>query len=270
MKKLLFGLVYLYPKAWRARYEVEFRELLETADPRWNDIMDIAKEGLLMQFKTGLLIKPLAFGLAAALIAALVLRVGRSTYESQAVISVKAPEFRTGATPTAAVQSITERVLSSKNLVQVMETFHLYEKDRADGQIYEAVEKMRKSIRLSSLLEEPALGFITISFQSSDPMISQRVTQDLVSRFIDENVRRYRGEAEAAVRAVEPPGTQIQVPATLELISPASQGRRTAGPKSAMVIGLALAEGSQLGLIFALLRRRSGHRPLPQANQPLT
>jgi hypothetical protein len=96
MKKLLPLLVRLYPRPWRERYEAEFRALLEDTSPRWKDAFDIAKEGFFMQFKTGLLFKPLAFGLGAALIAALVLQVSRTTYESHAVISVKAPEFRRG------------------------------------------------------------------------------------------------------------------------------------------------------------------------------
>jgi uncharacterized protein involved in exopolysaccharide biosynthesis len=149
-----------------------------------------------------------------------------------------------------------------------METFHLYEQERAQGQTDKAAEKMRKSISVSSLLEQPALGFVSISYQNADPQTAQRVAQDLVSRFIDENIRRYTDEAEAAIRAAEPPGVRIQnvriIPATLELISPASQGRRLAGPRSAVVIGIALAEGSQLGLIFVLLRRRTSHSPLPQ------
>jgi hypothetical protein len=235
--------------------------LLEDTSPRWKDAFDIAREGLFMQFRNGLLLKPLAFGLGAALIAALALQVNRTTYESQAVISVKAPEFRTRGSASAAIQSIAQRVLSPESLGHVMETFHLYEQERSRGQTDNAVEKMRKSISVSSLLEQPALGFVSISCRNPDPQIAQRVTQELVFQFIDGNIRRYTAEAEAAIRAAEPPGVRIQnvriIPATLELVSPASLGRRPAGPRSAVVIGIALAEGSQLGLIFALLRRRS-------------
>ena len=40
------GLVRLYPRAWRARYEVEFRALLEAAPPTRRDRLDIARGAL--------------------------------------------------------------------------------------------------------------------------------------------------------------------------------------------------------------------------------
>jgi uncharacterized protein involved in exopolysaccharide biosynthesis len=263
MKKLLPFLVWLYPRHWRERYEAEFHALLGDTTPCWKDAFDIAKEGFVMQFRTGLLLKPLAFGLGAALVAGLVLQLRPATYESQAVISVQVPEFRPGS-PSAVVQSLAQRAFTSKILARVMETFHLYEQERAQGQTDKAVEKMRKGIRISSLLEQPTVGFISISYHNPDPKLAQQVTQDLVSRFIDQDFRRYEDEVKAALAAGERP---VVLPATLELISPASQGRRPAGPNSAMVIGIALAEGSQLGLIFALLRRRMSHSALGQHSQ---
>jgi uncharacterized protein involved in exopolysaccharide biosynthesis len=262
MKRILSGLVHLYPREWRARYEAEFRALLDDAQPRWKDVFDIAKEGFAMQLRNGLLLTPLAFGAAAALIAVALLRILAPPYESRAVLSVQR-EFRTRG-PTA-FGSLTARVLSPESLSQVMETFHLYDEDRAHGQTGKALEKMRKSIRVSSLLEPPDIGFISISYHYQDPQIAQRVTQDLVSRFIDENMRVLQDEAEDAIRAGVPPNVvTLNVGRTLELIAPASPPHRPTGPNQAVVIAAALAEGSQLGLILALFRRRSRHTPLPQ------
>ncbi len=256
MKKLLSGLVHLYPREWRARYEAEFRALLDDAQTRWRDVFDIAKEGFAMQLRNGLLLTPLVFGAAAALIAAALLRIPTSPYESHAVLSVQTPDFRTRGP--AALNSLTELVLSPGSLGQVMETFHLYDEDRAQGQTAKALEKIRKSVGVSSLLEQPALGFVSIAYHDQDPQIAQRVTQDLVSRFIDENIRR----AEAEVRAAEPANVSIlNVRTTLELIAPASPGRRPTESNHAVVIGAALAEGLQLGLIIALFRRGAGSRP---------
>lgn len=265
MKKLLNGLVHLYPREWRERYETEFRALLDDAQPRWRDVFDIAKEGFAMQLRTGLLLTPLAFGAAAALIAVALLRIPTTPYESHAVLSVRTWEFPTRGQ--AAFGSLTQRVLSSESLGRVMETFHLYEQDRAQGQTAKALEKMRKSIRVSSLLEQPALGFVSITYHDQSPVIAQQVTQDLVARFIDENVRMRQDEAEAAVRAgVLPERLQnfLSTAKTIELIAPASLGRRPTGPNQSAIIGAALAEGSQLGLIIALFRRRSRTEQLEQ------
>jgi uncharacterized protein involved in exopolysaccharide biosynthesis len=257
MKRLLSGLVHLYPREWRARYEAEFRALLDDAQPRWRDVFDIAKEGFAMQLRNGLLLTPLAFGAAAALIAAAVLRIPTPPYESRAVLSVQTRDFRTHAS--AAFGALTQSVLSPKSLEQVMETFHLYDQERAEGQTANALDKMRKSIVISSLLEQPALGFVSISYHDRDPQAAQRVTQDLVSRFIDENVTVGEDKLRAAIRAGTPP-----VGETLELIAPASPARRPTAPNQAVVIGAALAEGSQLGLIVALFRRRSRTKQVGQ------
>jgi len=253
MKKLLNGLVHLYPREWRSRYEAEFRALLDDAQPRWRDVFDIAKEGFAMQLRNGLLLTPLAFGAAAALIAVALLRIPNRPYESHAVLSVQTPELRTGGP--AAFGLLTQRVLSAESLGQVMETFHLYEKDRAKGETGKALEKMRKSVTVSSLLE-PALGYASISYRNQDPVIAQQVTQDLVARFISENMRQ---AGKARVRATKITLELRNGPETLELIAPASPARRPTGPPSqSVVIGAALAEGSQLGLIVALFRRRRG------------
>ncbi len=79
-------------------------------------------------------------------------------------------EFRTRGA--AAFGLLTQRVLSSESLGQMMDTFHLYDNDRAQGQKNEAMEKMRKSIKVASLLEQPALGFVSISYYNPDPTIA--------------------------------------------------------------------------------------------------
>jgi uncharacterized protein involved in exopolysaccharide biosynthesis len=258
MKRLLQWLVWMYPRSWRERYEKEFRTLLDATEPSWEDTLDLAKGAIDMQFRTGLLLNTLAFGIGAALLAGIALRITPATYESHAVIAMRTPNLFGSRVSAAEIYAVEQRVLSRDVLVRVMETFHLYEEDRAQGRTAEAVEKMRNGINVSSLLEQPALGLVSISFRNPDPLIARQVTQDLVSRFIDENIRTY-AEVAATLRASEPPNVRIEnirtTLATLELVSPATEARHPSGPKTGVVIGVALAEGSQLGLIFALFRR---------------
>jgi hypothetical protein len=42
----------LYPKAWRARYGVEFACLLDGVDPRWTDVVDVLRGAAMMQLRT--------------------------------------------------------------------------------------------------------------------------------------------------------------------------------------------------------------------------
>ena len=252
VKRILHQLVRLYPRFWRQRYEAEFRSVLDASEPQWKAAFDLAKGGIFMQFRTGLALNTLAFGIGAALLAAAALRITPATYESYAVISMRALNPRTGGTATAQINTIAQRVLSHESVDQVMQTFHLYEQDCAQGRTEEAVEKVRKSIRISNLLEQPALNFVSVSFRDPNPLIARQVTQDLVSRFIDGNVR---AAGEAFMRTAEPRSERIL--SLMEMVSPATEARHPSGPNEALVIGVALAEGSQLGLIFALFRRRA-------------
>jgi uncharacterized protein involved in exopolysaccharide biosynthesis len=78
------------------------------------------------------------------------------------------------------------------------------------------------------------------------------MTIALVTRLIDEQIRLEESAREAR-------GDLFGKSAFWEnaqLLSPASKGQRQPGPKPTFVVGLALAEGLQLGLILAFLRRR--------------
>jgi hypothetical protein len=77
------------------------------------------------------------------------------------------------------------------------------------------------------------------------------MTNALVTRLLDEQIRLQESARETR-------GDLFKASASWgngELLSVVGDGQRQPGPKPTFVVGLALAEGLQLGLIIALLRR---------------
>jgi uncharacterized protein involved in exopolysaccharide biosynthesis len=135
----------------------------------------------------------------------------------------------------------------------VIEEFNLYPDLRAKGEIEKAINKVRSNIRISNLFPQPALAMTNVSFRYTDPKAATGVTNTLVTHLFDEQIRLQESTREATGDVFERTSAFWR---DTELLSPASKGQRPVGPKPTFVVGLALAEGLQLGLIIALLRRR--------------
>ena len=220
-----------------------------------------------MQITRGLTFQSVVIGIAAAAIAVVALKIMPEPYESQATVSIRTAYLTQ---PVAdEMSALVERVLSQRNMVQVMQAFNLYPELRAKGQPEKALQKIRAGIRISNLPSSSHLVLTSITFRYSDPEVTTRVNRQLVTFFIDESFRLH--EAEENLRGLEATEAEQLYMAVwgkpyqamrvtrmqqAELVSPASEGRRPEGPSPALVTGVALAEGSQLGLIVALLRRR--------------
>jgi hypothetical protein len=270
MRKVLHWLVRLYPQAWRERYEAEFHAMLDELAPRWKDVLDVFREAVTMQITRGLTFQALAFGIATAAIGVVALKIMPVPYESQATTSMRTAYLTQ---PVAEeMKTLIDRVLSKRNMVQVMETFNLYPELRTRRQSEKALERIRGSIRISNLPSSSHLVLTSITFRYSDPDVATRVNRQLVTFFIDESIRLHQAEenlrgweaveAEQLYMAVwGRPYRAMQVTRMpqAELVSAASEGRRPGMPSPALLTGVALAEGSQLGLILALLRRRELH-----------
>jgi uncharacterized protein involved in exopolysaccharide biosynthesis len=252
MKNLLQWLVRLYPRPWLERYEAEFRVLLDDIDPKWSDLLDMMKEGTTMRLRTGLTATVLAFGVIAAAIAALVLSLTPRPYESHAIVTIRSTYFRDYPVPDQ-MRTLAQRVTSRDFLRRVINEFNLYPNLRSSGETERVIEKVRKGIRISSQFPEPARAVTQVSFDYSDPQLAKSMTDALLTRLIDENIRLQESERVTHGDTFE----KAALWSTAELISTSSIGQRPLGPRPTFVIALALVEGSQLGLIFALLRRRS-------------
>ena len=106
------------------------------------------------------------------------------------------------------IQQIQQVVTSTSSLVEIIQKFHLYSGQLESQPLADVAATMRKKIKLeltSADLSNPAsasrmsagdLSAIAfeLSFTYNDPLKTQQVTNELVSRFLDEDLKRRRAQ----------------------------------------------------------------------------
>jgi len=121
-----------------------------------------------------------------------------SLYESRALIVVEPSQISPAYVKAAAdydlgrrLGSITQKVTSRTRLESVIQKFDLYRKERNQGMPMEMVlDLMRKNIavKIDRDAGKVANAF-SISFRGSDQRITQAVTNEIATQFIDENIK---------------------------------------------------------------------------------
>lgn len=122
------------------------------------------------------------------------------TFVSQAVIRVVPPQVPETYVPTNVnmemsqrINSMAQTILSRGNLTNIINTFGLYPRDRQRKPMEDVVEEMKKEIRIGSVTgmtaQNRGVSAFSISFSYENRIIAQKVTADLVSRFMSENTR---------------------------------------------------------------------------------
>ncbi len=130
-----------------------------------------------------------------------------SMYRSEATILIEQQEIppdlvRSTVTSYAGerIQMISQRVMTTENLGKIIKDYGLYRKDRDKLSLTELVENMREEISLEMIsadVVDPRSGRPTtatiafkLSFSDRDPRIAQKVTNELVSLYLNENLKR--------------------------------------------------------------------------------
>lgn len=122
------------------------------------------------------------------------------TFVSQAVIRVVPPQVPETYVPTNVnmemsqrINSMAQTILSRGNLTNIINTFGLYPRDKQRKPMEDIVEEMKKEIRIGSVTgmtaQNRGVSAFSISFSYENRIIAQKVTADLVSRFMSENTR---------------------------------------------------------------------------------
>lgn len=147
-----------------------------------------------------------------------------SNYRSMATVEIEQPEIATsmttpvgvnpsdmsGALADLHVNKLEQKVTSPSSLVEIISKFNLYSNVRKYTPMANVAERMRNKIKLdliSSTVANPAAASkvsvdelsaiaFTLSFDYSDPQIAQQVTNELVTRFLDEDLKERRTQAE--------------------------------------------------------------------------
>jgi succinoglycan biosynthesis transport protein ExoP len=121
----------------------------------------------------------------------------RSRYRSTTLILVEQPTVpqqfvvpNVGGDLQDRLQSITQQILSRTRLLNIVEHFNLYPKEREHVSSDDLVERMRKDVEIE-LVRSPGRDELTafnVSYVSENPQVAQQVTSELTNLFISENL----------------------------------------------------------------------------------
>ena len=138
-----------------------------------------------------------------------------ATYRSSATILIERQEIPSELVQTTVtgfadqrIQVISQRVMTTSNLSGLIERYELYPDIRRKASINMAVEEMRKRIKLDMIsadVLDPASGraqeatiAFSLAFESESPTLAQKITSDLVSLFLSENLEQRSAAASEA------------------------------------------------------------------------
>jgi uncharacterized protein involved in exopolysaccharide biosynthesis len=262
MKRIMTFLARLYPSTWRKRYGAEFDALLEDATPKPHDAFDILWGAFRMQISTWtfgrITLACALIGVLAALAISLTLP---AHYVSEATIRITPEQIPESGAPAAANQlmwdqllSIDQEIRSRNTLTAIIQRYDLYPRERTRMPLLDVVEMMHKDILVAPLVPANSpnrvIPAFLIQFDYPDALGAQRVTADLMSRFIDASIRENAIRAQGMNRNVnEPSGMRLEPLDTASLpISPA-------GPNRATIAGVGLFAGLLAGLTLAFVIR---------------
>ena len=127
-------------------------------------------------------------------------------YRSETVILVeqqKVPEqyvvSNVGADLQQRLQSMTQQILSRTRLLAIVEQYNLYPKLRNRRTPDDVVETMRKDIQIELVQSPNQRGELTafkVAYLSNNRVVAQRVTSQLTSLFINENLKARQEQSE--------------------------------------------------------------------------
>ena len=141
---------------------------------------------------------------AALVLAVVVAFLWPDTYISTATIRVvpsQVPEHLVSTNVNSAmsqrINSMYQTISSRGNLTNIVNMYNLYPRDRNRKPMEDIVEQLRKNIKVGSVMplnqqnpsRQQEIPAFQISFSYENRIVAQKVTADLVSRFITENTR---------------------------------------------------------------------------------
>jgi len=103
------------------------------------------------------------------------------------------------------LQSITQQILSRTRLLHIIDQLNLYSDSRNQLSPDEKVDGMRKNIDIE-LVRDPSQTRVTafnVYYSASDPYVAQRVTNELTSLFINENLEVRQQMSEDTTKFLE-------------------------------------------------------------------
>jgi len=189
-----------------------------------NDVKTVADiVGILRRRKWNIVVPAVAvFGLA-ALLAIFLPR----TYRSATTILIEEQEVpreyvATNITSFAdqRLQTINQRIMSTTNLIEVMNRFHLYQKLKDRMSVDEIVGRMRKDIKFATISADvidprsgrPAQATIafSVSYEGKQPETVQQVAAELASLYLQENLKTRERQSSETYKFMEDEMKDVQ------------------------------------------------------------
>jgi polysaccharide chain length determinant protein (PEP-CTERM system associated) len=146
---------------------------------------------------------------AALVLSVVVAFMWPDTYLSEATVQVIAPQVPERFVPSNINSEMSQRinqmaqtVQSRANLINIIQSNNLYRTELQHKPLEDVIEQMRSSVRISQVENLQLSGreqysAFRISFEYSNRMLAQKVTQELVRGFIDENIRALSSQSTA-------------------------------------------------------------------------
>ena len=215
----------------------------------------------------------LAPTLAGLTIAVVIAFFWPDTYVSLASIRVVPPQVPERLVPTNVnmqmaerVNSMAQTILSRNTLTNIIQTYDLYRKERNKMPMEDVIEMMRKDVKIGSLTEvnRGRNAAFVVEFSYENRYVAQKVTRDLMTRFIDENIRERHQQAQQTTQFLREQFDQAR--AEVDAIE-----QRLTQYKSANAGRLPDQLGSHVSLAGVLEARMSGlTSSISRANQEKT
>ena len=122
------------------------------------------------------------------------------SYVSQAVVKIVPQQLPQNLVQSAINQQMSDRInsmaqtiLSRSVLTTIINSFGLYQRERTRMPIEDVVEQMKNAIQIQPVASNTGtadrIPAFAVTFSYDNRLMAQRVVQDLVGRFIDENIR---------------------------------------------------------------------------------
>jgi polysaccharide chain length determinant protein (PEP-CTERM system associated) len=121
-------------------------------------------------------------------------------YLSQAVVKIVPQQVPQNMVQSAINQQMSDRInsmaqtiMSRTVLTTIINTFNLYQRERSRMPIEDVIELMKKDVQIAPVASatnpNDRIPAFAVTYSYENRLLAQRVVQDLVSRFIDENIR---------------------------------------------------------------------------------
>jgi polysaccharide biosynthesis transport protein len=141
-------------------------------------------------------------------------------YRSQATIRITEQQISedyiksvSDISPEERLQRLTSTIMRHTEMKRIIEKYHLYPKLQAQGMITEAVQQIKKDIKIEPTTTEvinprsgrtiPITSALTLSFQGVNPEQVKNVTQELANLYVEQDIKKREERSTATTGFLE-------------------------------------------------------------------